>query len=392
MNKHDRIGSHAVDAWSKAEYWQQRTAGVISHALYVSTPGVRMGRIKTIEAELRGVEKQRTENAQRFETWRKIAAMTDPDKQTKLAEAFSGIGYGRDGYKHPRTGAKGSLWSFLREDATDRLTGAEASALYLASHTDPLSPEWEETNLAEWANHYKLRLSYENQMLEAQGGRAAFVEMEVGGWIGNRQIRKVNKSPATGRVVSVTLKIKGDRYGNSETGFHLRAFNIERLPEDAYRAPSEADKAAMTSEKQAEKAAAPAKAPCPLINPTNEDAQRLQDIINARAKARHEARKSYTDFVPVEVCKVPQAVYSANSKGTYAQAETRGLCRGGELENRASNMWSSEADARSKRIGPAVCQVRVTGYDPYRVVMITDKPQKPFPSQVWEAMPESVTV
>lgn len=49
----DRIAGRACDAWSKAEYWQQRTAGVISHALYKSNPGVRMGRIKTLEAEQR---------------------------------------------------------------------------------------------------------------------------------------------------------------------------------------------------------------------------------------------------------------------------------------------------------------------------------------------------
>ena len=41
--RHDRQGERAGDAWSKAEYWQRRTAGVIAHALYVSSPGVRMG-------------------------------------------------------------------------------------------------------------------------------------------------------------------------------------------------------------------------------------------------------------------------------------------------------------------------------------------------------------
>ena len=51
--RHDRQASYACDAWSKAAYWQQRTAGVIAHALYVSTPSVRMGRIKDLAALLR---------------------------------------------------------------------------------------------------------------------------------------------------------------------------------------------------------------------------------------------------------------------------------------------------------------------------------------------------
>jgi len=57
-----------------------------------------------------------------------------------------------------------------------------------------------------WAKHYELRLAYERQMLEAEGGTAAAVEMEPGGFIGRHQIHKVNKSPITGLVVSVAVR------------------------------------------------------------------------------------------------------------------------------------------------------------------------------------------
>jgi hypothetical protein len=365
--RHDRIGSHAVDAWGKADYWQRRTAGVISHALHVSSPGVRMGRIKTIEAELRGIEKTRAENAQRFETWRKIAAMTDADKQTEIAERFAGIGYGKDGYKHPRTGAKGSLWDFLRKDATDRLTGAEAAALYLASHTDPLSPAWNETRLADWAKHCQLRLAYENQMLEAQGGRAAFVEMQVGGWIGKHQIRKVNKSNATGRVVSVTLHMEGNRWGNeAKPGeYYTRACNVERLPADAYRPPTAEDIAALTDTKAAEKAAAPKKPDCPLINPTDADAVRLQAIWNAQ-------RERFSDNEEKQVARMTQAQYSNLSKGTYSRAEAKALAAGG-LEPASRYGYALE---------PAVCKVRFFSRS---VIILTDKPQKPLPAEAFES-------
>ena len=43
-NRHGRHRTHALTQWSKAEYWQTRTAGVISHALYTSTASVRRGR------------------------------------------------------------------------------------------------------------------------------------------------------------------------------------------------------------------------------------------------------------------------------------------------------------------------------------------------------------
>lgn len=322
--RHDRIADKACDAWSKAEYWQRRTAGVISHALYGSRPDVRMGRIKVLEADLR-----------RFEA----------------------------------------------------------------------SPE----HYPNWITHTRLRLAYENQMLEAQGGRAAFVEMEIGGWVGDHQIRKVNRSNATGRVVSVTVAIVSncDRWGNKlENGPKTRLVVIttERMGANIYRAPSEEDKAALLAQRKAEKAAAPAKEPCPLVNPTEAEAEKLQALWNERAKAQYEEAdirrygKVYGEFKPGAVVRIKQAVYSAVSKGAYARAETRGLRRDAHLAPQFSNMWCAETAKRDKEQGPAVCQLRTTsgGTDqwPYvrSVIILTDKPQKPFPAAVWQPIAEKVEV
>lgn len=378
--RHDRVAGYACDAWSKAEYWQRRTAGVISHALYKSTPAVRMGRIKELEAEIRKAEKSRTDYQQTRERWLICEAMTDPEKQNAMAAKLAYIEHGD--YIHPRTGKKTYLYDLIRPDDErnpDPLTGAEACALFLAKHR-PLSGE------GEWLTHYRLRLAYENQMLEAQGGRAAFVEMEVGGWIGNFQIRKVNKSNATGRVVSVTVKVKGQKWGRSDEGFHFDTITVERLPANAYRPPSDEDRAALADTKKSEKANAPKKDPCPLVNPTDDDAQRLQEAINEREKANY---RGYGEFKPAQVTRITQAIYSANSKGSYARAETRGLSRNMELADRDSNMWTREREERRKRIGPAVCQVRITGYAPESVIILTDKPQKPLPAAVWSLPKEA---
>lgn len=291
--RHDRIGDKASDSWSKAEYWQRRTAGVISHALYKSTPGVRMGRIKEIESQLR-------------------------------------------------------RWA---------------------------------TEGSEWHTHLTLRLAYENQMLEAQGGRAAFIEMEVGGWIGKHQIRKVNKSNATGRVVSVTLKIQGNRWGNeSKPGeYHFRVFNIERLPSDAYTPPTETGKAALAEVKADEKSKR-VKIDCPLINPTDADAERLQAIWNAQYTGSHCGK-------PQSVVRLTQAQYSSNSGGTYSACETITLNEHGT--KRASHYQMVSSDRAS------VCKVRSAsgkyegGYVARRVVILTDKPQKPLPFAKMEALRES---
>lgn len=316
-SRHDRIAHRAGDAWSKAEYWTSRTAGVISHALYSSRPDVRMGRIKVLEAELR---------------------------------RYAGSG-------------------------------------------------------GEWEKHLTLRLAYENQMLEAQGGRAARVEMIVGGFIGSRQIYKVNKSAVTGRVVSVAVMgthtgfTRASGYKVQETVPCLVTIETERLPADVYRAPTPEELEAFTAARKAEKASRPKTETIPLINPTDEDAEKLQAIWNERALAMHNESNqrryghTYADqFKPAKITRVKQATYSAARKGAYNRAETRGVRKAANLAPAESNMYNAEQAKLDKIQGPSLCNVRVTmGSDtwpyPRSVIILTDKPQKPLPSSVWQPLP-----
>jgi hypothetical protein len=110
-------------------------------------------------------------------------------------------------------------------------------------------------------------------------------------------------------------------------------------------------------------------------------------MLNNRVQDEILRKRSNIGFTPQEVCRITQAVYSANSKGSYVRAETRDLCRNGELSERETNMYSSAAEERRKARGPAVAQVRVTygaTYMAMRVIVLTDKPQKSFPAAVWE--------
>jgi hypothetical protein len=410
--RHDRIADRACDAWSKAEYWTQRTAGVISHALYKSTPAVRMGRIKEIEADIRRCEKSRSEYRELLDTWRKVQAIEDPQTQTEVARKLSGYLSGYHKHQHPRpetvtspyiqkNGA--SLYELLhmveREDGTSDITGAEACALFFATH-----PELGEEG--DWLTHYRLRLAYEEQMLEAQGGRAAHVEMEPGGFLGSYQIHKVNKSPVTGRVVSVNVwNPERTRYklGNRVHSPGLCLLNIERLSKEVYRPPTDEERAAFEAKVKADKAERKAATPpAPqLINPTDADAQRLQDLWNERAKETHCARhlknygRDYAEtFKPVEIIRTTQAQYSASSKGSYARVETTEICRDGYEFRHFSGCYEHEREAALKRQGPVVCKIRTASsgdfYGARRVIVITDKAQKPLPAAVWEPRAEEV--
>lgn len=325
--RHDRIADKACDAWGKAEYWQRRTAGVISHALYSSRPDVRMGRIKVLESELRQMVQRWEQSGQQADGW-----------------------------------------------------------------------------AADWKTHLELRLAYENQMLEAQGGRLAHVEIEVGGTMCGLLIMKVNKSNATGRVVSVLVRDNhasncnhyGNLWADGIPKFLSHTVETERMAPGAYTPPTDEGRAKLAALKAEKKAGAPAKEPCPLINPTDADAQHLQDELNAHSLADHCRRhlhiygKDYaSDYKPSTICRTTQSNYSAASAGTYGRAETRGLCKGAEIEPSPSNMWCASAKSESERRGPAACKIRVTqadgsDYGAKRVIILTDKPQKSLPTAVWE--------
>ena len=407
--RHDRIGTRAVNQWEKAEYWQWRTSGVISHALHIASPGVRMGRIKALEADLRGIEKRHAERRTRWELWAATAAMTDPDVQTARARKLAYIEHGN--YTHPRTGRESYLFDLMQDGETstwpDPLNAAEICALWLASHSEP-TPE----PSGRWHNHCRLRLAYENQMLEAQGGRAAHVEMVPGGWIGEHQIMKVNKSNATGRVVSVAVKVprltswayKAENVPG--TDYALMTLEVERMAKDVYRPPTEAELAAFEAQRKEEKKARAAIAPKapPLINPTDEDAERLQAMINDRARKAYDERKSSwsRDFIPATVCRLTQSAYAANSKGSYAKCETREFCAGGEQPpTRVQAIYARSNGKHIADFGPVVCKLRSTRAtdktqsetpDAVRVIVLTDKPQKALPAAIWEKPNESEQV
>ena len=288
-SRHERHRGNALSQWSKAEYWQCRTVGVIGNALHRADARTRRGRILTIEADMR--------------------------------RASEG---GR------------------------------------------------------WHQHLQHRLNYENAMLAAEGGKVAEVEIVPGGFIGNHQILKVNRSPVTKRVVSVNInaswgfvKINGSRAYVDHGG----VLNIERLGEDAYRAPTPEELAEFNDKQKEAKQASKAtgKTAPSLINPTMEDAQKLQDIWNA---GQPEDRKS-------KIAVMTQDQYSVRSKGSYAIASTVDLTERGRAYYQNYNGIEFAGHT-------AVCKVRKTSagtglYAANRVIVISDKPQKPLP---WEAITE----
>ncbi len=400
--RHDRQRLCAVSQWSKAEYWQHRTAGVIGHALYKARPDVRRRRILKLEALQRKHEKSRKEAADCYEAWTKIITMEGADQLLPLSDGYAVPGEMNAAQRfayavantrsfcrfyHPTSEAANeeakriwnhgfSAYDFLTDDEFihvpfERFTPKQFAELYTEKVTPPDATN---TYSYRWSRHYELRLAYENAMLGNEGGKVAETEIEPGGWInadgwtgtvfsaapgGWMQIHGVNRSPKTKRVTSV--KVMGTvGYRDPKPG--IVSVNIERLGEDAYRAPTDAEREAFKAEQKA-KAKSKPKSP-PLINPTPEDAERLQRLWNDRSKVVPRASGA-------EVCLSTQAKYSHLSRGDAVS--TVGV------------------DANGKRASytnkPVAFRIR-TAWRMSRansVILLTDKPQKPLPLD-WAAI------
>lgn len=406
-DRHDRSRRHAINQWGKAEYWQQRTAGVIAHALHKSSPEVRRSRLVRLEAEQRkhaaSVEKARKvwDAVQKCLTLDglddRLEMVVREEQLQKASPALKLIYSIANGhchcfdYQHPRNpDRKTSLYSLLT-DPVDPITAREAVSLWLDGAADPYDTD---SYAARWSSHYALRISYETAMLANEGGIVGELNIEVGGWIdtsanyrwehliaidGWSQIIRVHRSPKTKRVTSVTC-LGRDRWGynDPEEREKIReiTIDIERMGHEAYRAPTDDERAKFaTAEKARKKAKAEAKPKAPpTINPTMEEARKLQQIWNEAAAASANRSRS-TIPQPSEIVAITQAQYSANSKGTYARCEI---------------VEVTEKLVRTDRRGAGrvgCFRVRVTSgagfYGADRVIVLTDKPQTAIP---WESV------
>lgn len=211
-----------------------------------------------------------------------------------------------------------------------------------------------------WYTHLTNRLAYENAMLANEGGTAGEVDMIPGGFIGRHQILKVNRSPITKRVVSVNINASwGFVQVNGQRVYvdHGGVVNIERLGEDAYREPTTEELDAFNGKK----AAAPKKPG--LINPTLEDAQRLQALWNKDSKKpgtvqettqeRYTNRSKWSDFP------YTTTLFSDGTAKTYRGTIREWVAAGKTIVGKL-------------RIDPVL-------YGVHSIVVLTDKPQKPLP-------------
>ena len=171
--KIERGMRRAVDAWKTARYWTERAAGAIHHAKYKELPAVRARRIKTIEADLRKVQRSEAEARKSLENWAKVGDSLTMALEVSNYEhgswCFPLAKYPRELPRSQYEGPMG-LWSALGGSEGEShaiITPAQAAELANRANARTLA------RCARWIEHLTNRLAYERAMLGESGGLAA---------------------------------------------------------------------------------------------------------------------------------------------------------------------------------------------------------------------------
>lgn len=389
--KHDREAVKACNQWSNAEYWQSRTAGVISNALYKLRPDVRARRIKKLQSEERKHHKHAAEcrvaNQARYDMLEHFAQQLTPiheyvsdwtatklfkvedrdalnDEQRAICQLY-------DRLDNRYTMGKPKSCEYIEADPSAENAQKICKAL-LESYTDGRPVDYTENETGDrWADHFRLRLAYEQAMLNNEVGALAcdLESIERGGMWRGQIIRSASKNKTSGKYRGLSVLIEGEQVKLKNIKF---SDTQDATPYEAPTPESTAKQAELWKAYQAAKAetrkAAPAKPK--LVNPTDEDAERLQALINENeARTLERYRRE-----PGEVLRLTQAQYSAHSKGAYARLGVELLKPGGR---KFDDNWNANTQL-------AGCvKIRAEWGIAPRVIVITDKPQKPLPAEVF---------
>ena len=213
----------AAKLWDTSQYWRDRAAGAIAHARYLEQPAVRARRIKKLEAELRGCQRDTDKAETALKLWavepmtlERAKAITNVNHYSMC---FTLSEYPREPPASQYEGPQ-SFWTALEDGI---ITAEQARTLAAGMNQRGIA------HRARWIAHLENRLAYERVMLGESGGlKADKFNLQPGGQVLRRGtwhvITKVNRS--AGAVRSVTV-----------LGHFAATIAVEDIAD--YRAPAE---------------------------------------------------------------------------------------------------------------------------------------------------------
>jgi hypothetical protein len=192
----------SVKMWETAAYWQSRAAGAIAAAKYKEIPAVRARRIKKLESDRRGFQRDTDKSKLALDMWAQDPITLERAKlicnHNHYSACFKLAEYPR---QLPASQYEGSMsfWSALDDGI---ITAAQAKTMAVDASTRAIARR------ARWISHLDNRIAYERAMLGESGGlKADKFQIEVGGQVQRRGrwhiVTKVNRTLEVIRSVTV---------------------------------------------------------------------------------------------------------------------------------------------------------------------------------------------
>ena len=338
----------SVQATRTAEYWIYRANGVENHANRKTNTRTIKNRIKSLFADMR--EQQRIINHAKIciLLWSKIEEIQDDDilasKFNQLAGAYLATGYA-------------CPYNFSREEHAE-FTEREL-ANKIKNHFEKIANG---INRGRVISHILNRLGYEQSTL----GKVEKFENDLTPVILQKFLRdhgahkpKVTKISDSFKAVSTV-----------DFPYHISDSNEIIFTSDEWRDLMQNSGYDVPVVKK-RKLTASAKAP--LLNPSQEEAIKLQALWNSKQQENSGNLTKIAEHKEIE-----SSFYSARSGGDYSPYQTY------ELDENGLQIYSHWDGGVYRKSGEAVCRVRTfTGggeyYKANSVVHLVDKPCKPLP-------------
>lgn len=339
----DSAMRNAVKAREAVGYWAYRAEGVEHHANRKADPKVRARRIRTLVAELRDRQRRINHAHKCLELWQNIETLEEGEKRDQTVKHFAGVQL-TEGAAAPYQRGD-SLWSQLEQGL---MTSQEVIDACLNHWGYVAASSYNQR----WIGHILNRLAYERSEL----GEVPRFDEELTPVILQAFAREqgADKPKATANDTGFVLT------SNAPLPCHLGEGKSLELSNDQWRDLMQSvGHAVVIQKRQAGKRPA-----CPLVNPTDEQAEKLQALWNQDANQRKYGK-------PSERREVTQQYYSANAKGDYGMFSTVAL------DERGRRIWNSRDNKTP------VVRVRISSgselYSADRVITLSDKPTKALP-------------
>ncbi len=205
----DAAATKAVQEYRRADYWSYRARAAKRHAEYLFEVPVVLRRIKKLESDLRGRERDLTKAEKFLTAWEKCPV--DLEAAKKIANyddvyaKFSLDKYPRDHHTYEEGT---SIWSALDYGI---IGPEEAKRICCDCHLRTMA------HSARWIDHLTGEIAYWKAVIEEKTGKDADEQFPLvkGCWIRNHsgwhQVKRVNKG-ANGQINSVSIDPPPDRW------------------------------------------------------------------------------------------------------------------------------------------------------------------------------------